>query len=163
VETLLGGIPQELDESLAVVFLRGETHLHAGRYPAARDLYEEVLDRYGWHDTVARELAKVLEAMDQPERACDLYQEIMGNCQSCGARIDPIITHRYAELRFAMGVRAIELLETYLSLAREIPDHRALYFMRVSEIYNVQGHIEEARRFQAFARQAESEQTNVSE
>jgi tetratricopeptide (TPR) repeat protein len=161
-ETLLAGIPQELGESLAVVFLRGETYLQAARYTAARDLYEEVLDRYGWHDTVARELARVLEAMDQPERACDLYQEIMGNCRSCGARIDPIIIHRYAELRFAMGVRTIELLETYLSLAREIPDRRALYFGRVSEIYNVQGHTEEARRFQAFSRQAESEHTNVN-
>ncbi|MBC8417086.1 MAG: hypothetical protein H8E10_00650 [Desulfobacterales bacterium] len=82
----------------------------------------------------------------------------MGRCNSCHARIDPVIKHRYAELCFADGMNGSEILELYLSLAGEIPDNASKYFDRISRLYTAQGNAVEAERFRAFAIRAEAEQ-----
>jgi hypothetical protein len=44
-----------------------------------------------------------------------------------------------------------EVLELYLSLAREFPDHASLYFDRISRIYEKQGTAVASQRFRAFS------------
>ena len=108
--------------------LKGETLQRAGQFDKARDFYRSFLETYGWDDGMAKELAKAHEALHEPSEARRLYREIMGRCSSCHARVDPQIKHNYAEISFAEGVKDQEILEIYLSLAREIPANAALYF-----------------------------------
>jgi tetratricopeptide (TPR) repeat protein len=157
IDALLASLPKGLAESVAAVMLKGETHFRAGRLADARDFYRQFLKVYGWNDTVARELAKAHEALNESAEARAIYREIMGRCVSCHARIDPAIRHRYAELCFANGLYTTEILEIYLALARELPENAALYFDRVSRIYAAQGNPIEAERFRSFARQASGE------
>lgn len=157
VNALLASIPDELAESLAVVLLKGETLYHAGHFEEARNFYRGFLDTYGWNDSVARELAKTYEALDEPASARDIYKEMMGRCNSCHTRIDPLIKHQYAELSFDAGMYGTDILELYLSLAREIPDNAAQYFDRISRIYAAQGNATEAERFRSFSIRAEAE------
>ena len=157
-DVLLESVPHEFAESLAIVLLKGETIFQAGNYEATGDYYHGVLDTYGWDDTVARELAKACEAQDEPDRARDIYREIMDRCNSCHSRIDPVVKHKYAELCFAAGMTGTDILEMYLSLAQEIPGNAALYFDRTSRIYTDQGNASEAERFRAFSARAQAEQ-----
>ena len=157
VDALLASLPEELAESVAVVLLKGETLMRAGRHADARDFYRQILEVYGWNDTVARELAKAHEAQNESAKARAIYREIIGRCDSCRARIDPVIKHRYAELCFADGMYTTEILEMYLALSREIPENAAHYFDRVSRIYAAQGNPNEAERFHSFARRAAAE------
>lgn len=154
VAPLLASVPADLAQSLAMVLLRGETLYHAGDYPAARDYYLNFLETYGWNDMVARTLAKTHEALNDPESARGIYKEMMGRCNTCHQRIDPAIKHKYAELSFAAGMQGTDILEIYLSLAREIPDNQAAYFEKISRIYAAQGNDAEAKRFRSFAAQA---------
>jgi tetratricopeptide (TPR) repeat protein len=156
-DTLLASIPDEFAESVAIVLLKGETLYQAENYEAARDYYHDFLNTYGWNDTVATELAKVYEALDEPDRARDIYKEMMDRCNSCRTRIAPMIKHRYAELCFAVGMYGTEILELYISLAREVPDNAAHYFERISQIYTAQGNDSEAERFRSFSKRAEAE------
>ena len=71
--------------------------------------------------------------------------------------MDPVISHKYAELSFAADIRDVPLLEMYLSLAREIPEKAAMYFDRVSRIYADQGNSDQARRFHSLSKKAEEE------
>ena len=157
VDALLASLPDELAESVAAVLLKGETLMRAGRHTDARDFYRQFLKVYDWNDTVARELAKAHEAVDELAEARAVYREIMGRCDSCRARIEPEIKHRYAELCFIDGLFTTEILEMYLALAREIPENAARYFDRVSRIYSAQGNPTEAERFRSFARRAAAE------
>lgn len=157
VDALLASLAGELAESVAVVLLKGETLMRAGRHADARDFYRQILEVYGWNDTVARELAKAHEALNESAEAGAVYREIIGRCDSCRARIDPVIKHRYAELCFADGLYTTEILEMYLALAREIPENAARYFDRVSRIYAAQDNPTEAERFRSFARRASTE------
>jgi tetratricopeptide (TPR) repeat protein len=157
-DILLESIPHEFAESLAIVLLKGETIFQAGNFEVAGNYYQSVLDTYGWDDTVARELAKACEAQGEPDRARDIYKEIMNQCSSCHSRIDPVVKHKYAELCFAAGMTDTDILEMYLSLAREIPGNAAHYFDRISRIYTDQGNASEAERFRAFSAQAQAEQ-----
>jgi tetratricopeptide (TPR) repeat protein len=157
VDALLASLAGELAESVAVVLLKGETLMRAGRHADARDFYRKILEVYGWNDTVARELAKAHEAQNESAEARAIYREIIGRCDSCRARIDPAIKHRYAELCFADGMHTTEILEMYLALAREIPENAARYFDRISRIYAAQGNPNEAERFRSFARRAAAE------
>ena len=157
VDALLASLPEELAESVAAVLLRGETFMRAGRHADARKFYRQFLEVYGWNDDVARELSKAHEALGESAEARTIYREIIGRCDSCRARIDPAIRHRYAELCFADGQYTTEILETYLALAREIPENAAGYFDRVSRIYAAQGNPTEAERFLSFARRAAAE------
>ena len=156
-DRLLELVPDEFTESLAVFLLKGEALYRAGRFGAARDFYRELMINYGWNETVARHLAAAYEALDDSAGARDIYKEIMGRCSSCQTRIDPVIKHKYAELSFSEGVTDAAVLEIYLSLARDIPDHAALYFDRISRIYSARGNVAEAARFRAFSKKAEED------
>ena len=156
-DILLESVPHEFAESLAIVLLKGETIFQAGNFEATGDYYHGVIDTYGWDDTVARELAKACEAQGEPDRARDIYKEIMDRCTSCHSRVDPVVKHKYAELCFSAGMIDTGILEMYLSLAREIPGNAAHYFDRISRIYTDQGNASEADRFRAFSARAQAE------
>jgi tetratricopeptide (TPR) repeat protein len=150
-ETLLGSVPKELTESVAVYLLRGETYCQAGNFSGAKDFYRNFLATYGWNEHVARALAKTHEAMNEPANARNVYREIMDQCRSCHSRLDPFIKQRYADLCFDSGLYNSEILELYLSLAQEIPAKAVEYLEKVSQIYTAQGNEGEARRFRAIA------------
>jgi tetratricopeptide (TPR) repeat protein len=158
-EALLASLPPHLTKSRAVMHLRGETLYRAGHFEQARDFYRHFLAAYGWDDGMARELAKTHEALNERSEAREQYRQIMGRCSSCHTRVDPEIKHKYAELSFADGHRGSDVLELYLSLAREIPANAAVYFDRISQIYFSQGNAAEGERFRAFALRARAEQS----
>lgn len=157
-EALLASLPPHLAQSRAVMHLRGETLYRAGHFEQARDFYRHFLETFGWDDDMAQELAKAHEALHEWSEARKQYHEIMGRCSSCQARVDPQIKHKYAELSFAEGHKGSDVLEIYLSLAREIPANAAIYFDRISQIYFAQGNATEGERFHAFAQRAQAEQ-----
>jgi tetratricopeptide (TPR) repeat protein len=157
-KALLASLPPHLAQSRAVMHLRGETLYRTGHFEQARDFYRHFLETYGWDDNMAQELAKAHEALSEWPEARKQYREIMGRCSSCQARVDPQIKHKFAELSFAQGHRGSDVLEIYLSLAREIPANAAIYFDRISQIYFAQGNADEGERFQSFSRRAQAEQ-----
>jgi tetratricopeptide (TPR) repeat protein len=150
-ETLLASIPPELTESVAVYLLRGETLYHARKYPEAKLYYQDFLKNYEWNESVARVLAKTHEALGEMANARYIYREIMDQCRSCRARVDPYIKFKYADLCFSSGLYTSEILELYLSLVQEIPAHAAQFYQKISQIYSAQGNEAEAKRFQRFA------------
>ena len=150
-ETLLDSVPGELAESLAVFMMKGETRFHSGNYIAAKELYQNFFQTYGWNEMVARALAKTHEALNEFANARNLYRRIMDECRSCHARIDPFIKQRYADLCFDSGMLNTDILDLYLSLAQEHPARAAEYYEKVSRIYAAQGNQTEAERFRAIA------------
>jgi len=150
-DRLLYAIPEALKESVAVFLLKGETLFQAGNFSAAKEFYRNFLGTYGWNEHVARALAKTHEAMNELANARNVYRQIMDQCSSCHARLDPFIKQRYADLCFDSGMYNDEILELYLSLAQEVPDRAADYFAKVSRIYTALGNEGEARRFRAIA------------
>jgi len=156
-EALLAAVPEELTESVAVYLLKGETHHHAGNFGGAKGFYRNFLATYGWNELVARALAKTHEAMNELANARNVYREIMDQCSSCHARLDPLIKQRYADLCFDSGMYNTEILELYLSLAQEIPTNAADYFEKASRICSAQGNAGEARRFRAIAEKLASQ------
>jgi tetratricopeptide (TPR) repeat protein len=157
-EALLSSLPEELAESTAAYVLRGETFYQAGKYAEAKDFYKNFLKKYEWNESVARALAKSHEALGERTNARYIYGEIMNQCRSCNARLDPEIKQKYADLSFASGLNTTEVLEIYLSLAREIPKNAADYYHKISRIYAAQGNEEEARRFQLIAEKYETKE-----
>jgi tetratricopeptide (TPR) repeat protein len=141
---------------VAAWLLKGETLLRTGDAAGARALYERFIDTYGWHEEVARALARTHEALAQTGEALRLYGEMMKRCTGCGSRVDPDIKQRFADLSFAAGDRSARLLETYLSLAQEAPLIAAGCYEKISRIYADQGNEKEARRFRSFAARAAS-------
>ena len=79
---------------------------------------------------------------------------MMKRCSGCGSRVDPEIKQKYADLSFAAGEHTTQLLELYLSLAREVPQNAAGCYEKVSRIYGSQGNATEERRFRSFAARA---------
>jgi len=156
-EELLSALPRELAESVAGHVLRGETLYHAQNYKEAKVFYRDFLKTYGWHESIARALAKTHEALNEMANARNIYREILDQCNSCHARIDPYIKLKYADLSFASGLNTTEVLELYLSLVKEIPDNKADYYQKISRIYTAQGNKTEARRFELFAEKAKEE------
>jgi tetratricopeptide (TPR) repeat protein len=150
-EALLSSIPEELQESVAVYLLKGEAFFRAGDFSAAKDFYQNFSKSYGFNELIARELAKTHEALKELANARNLYREIMDQCRSCHARIDPLIKQRYADLCFDSGMLNTEVLELYLSLAQELPESAADFYEKVSRIYAVRENDHEARRFRALA------------
>ncbi|MGD8472196.1 MAG: tetratricopeptide repeat protein [Desulfobacteraceae bacterium] len=150
-ETLLDSVPEELNESVAVFILKGETLFHAGNYSGAKELYQNFFRTYSWNEAVARALAKTHEALNEFANARSLYRKIMDQCHSCHDRIDPFIKQRYADLCFDSGMLNSDILDLYLSLAREIPANAAEYYEKVSRIYAAQGNHAEAGRFRTIA------------
>ncbi len=150
-DALLSSVPEELTESIAVYILKGETRFHAGNFSTAKEFYRDFLETYGWNELVARALAKTHEAMNELANARNVYRQIMDQCSSCHARLDPFIKQRYADLCFDSGMYTAEILELYLSLAQEVPGNATDYFEKVSRIYTALGNEGEARRFRAIA------------
>lgn len=150
-EALLRTVPGELQESVAVYLLKGETLFQAGNFSAAKEFYRNFLKSYGFNELIARALAKTHEALKELANARNLYREIMDQCRSCHARIDPFIKQRYADLCFDSGMLNTEVLELYLSLAQELPDGAAVFYEKVSRIYAARQNDHEARRFRAIA------------
>lgn len=157
-EELLDSLPPELEKSVAGHLLRGETLFQAKRYGEAKSFYRNFLNTYEWNESIARALAKTHEALDEMANARNIYSEIMAQCQSCHARIDPYIKQKFADLSFASGLNTTAVLELYLSLAREIPQNAVEYYLKISRIYSAQGNTEEARRFQQISEKYENKE-----
>ena len=162
-EALLTAVPRELTESVAVYILKGETLFHAGNYSGAKELYQNFFTTYGWNEPAARALAKTHEALNEFANARNLYREIMEQCRSCHARIDPFIKQRYADLCFDSGMLNTDILDLYLSLAQEVPANAAEYFAKVSRIYAAQGSHTEAARFRAISEKLETNKKEAFE
>ena len=155
---LLVSLPPDLEQSVAGYLLRGETLFQAGKYSEARAFYRAFLKNYDWHEAIARALAKTHEALGEMANARNIYSEIMAQCHSCRARIDPFIKQKFADLSFASGLNTPAVLELYLSLAREVPQNAVEYYHKISRIYSAQGNLEEARRFQQISEEYESKE-----
>ena len=155
-DTLIDSVPKNFADSLAVRLLRGETRYHAGEFEEAKALYQTFLDDHDWQEKIAVALAKAHEALGENENARRIYQEIMGRCTSCTARINPEIKHKYAELSFAAGIHDSNLLKLYLALAQEMPHNALAYYDKVSRIYAAQGNETQAARFRSIAKGAEA-------
>ncbi len=154
VEALLDSVPEKLTDTIAVLVLKGKTIYQSGNYEEAKIFYKGFLEIYGWHEAIARELAKTCETLGESDNARNIYKEIIGRCTGCNSGIDPEIKDKYAELCFSAGISSTDLLEMYLALAREIPDEADRYFDRISRIYEAQGNSYEAGRFHAFSNRA---------
>ena len=146
-EALLSSLPAELSQSVAACLLRGETLYQAQNYALAKSWYRDFLKTYGWDESIARELAKTHEALNEMANARNLYLQIMQQCSSCGARIDPVVKQKFADLSFASGLNTVEILELYLALAQEMPQNAGIYYEKISRIYEAQGNVDQARRF----------------
>ena len=151
---LLKRSPEGVKQSATILMLLGETYYQAGRYEAARDVFTDCGDKFGDEELVSRALAKTYEAMGDFDKARRLYGEILNTCTSCGARVDPFIKSRFAELSFQSGDTSTRMLEMFLSLVREDPDNRKAYYDRIGKIYEATGHTAEARRYFGFAESA---------
>jgi tetratricopeptide (TPR) repeat protein len=154
-EALLAGLPAELAESVAGYLLRGETLYQAKKYTEAKGFYRNFLKKYEWNEAIARALAKTHEALGERTNARYIYGEIMNQCRSCHARLDPEIKQKFADLSFASGLNTSEVLELYLALAQEFPQNAADYYHKISKIYTAQGNEVEARRFQSISEKYE--------
>ena len=160
-EALLDTVPPEVAESMGVYLLRGETLFHSGRYAEVQSFYTEILDRYGWSEPIAKALAQAYEAQGELENARNMFSEIMGQCRGCGARIDPFVKHKYAELSYTAGRHTTDVLELFLSLAQQIPEKASEYYQRVSRIYEAQGNAEQAQRFRLISEKLASERMTI--
>jgi len=149
-EALLSNCPDELKQTASIRMLLGETFYQAGQYAAARDVFMDCDRQFGNGEMINRALAKTYEAIGDLDSARERYGQILNGCTSCGARVDPFIKYRFAELSFQQGDTSTKVLEMFLSLVREDPDNRREYFDRIAKIYEAGGHTEEARRYQAF-------------
>ena len=157
-EKLLSAIPEELKESVAVYLLRGETFFRRQRYSQAKTLYLDFLQSFGWHEQIARALARTLEAGREIEKARQIYGEILDTCRSCNSRVDPFIKRKFADLSLEAGLYSTEVLEQYLSLAQEDPGRAAEYHQKISRIYSALGNAAEAHRFQLIANKLENKE-----
>jgi tetratricopeptide (TPR) repeat protein len=157
-EKLLSTIPEVLKESVAVYLLRGETFFRRQSYSQAKTLYLDFLQSFGWHEHIARALARTLEAGGETEKARQLYGEILNNCQSCSSRVDPFIKRKFADLSLVAGLYSTKILEHYLSLVQEDPGRAAEYHQKISRIYSALGNEAEARRFELIANELENKE-----
>ncbi len=140
--------PASLRETFPVQMLLGETYFQLERYADAKAIFLACQSRYGQNELLSRALAKTFEATGNAEKAKDIYSRILSGCASCGARTDPFVKRRYAELCFAAGERSSRVLELYFSVAQEDPDSREDCYQRIGEIYAALGNEKEARRYQ---------------
>ena len=157
-ETLLASLPEDLAESVAGYLLRGETLYHAEKYAEAKIFYRDFSKKYEWNEAIARALAKTHEALGERTNARYIYGEILDQCRSCHARVDPYLKQKFADLSFDSGHKTSEVLELYLSLAQEIPQNAADYYQKISRIYTAQGNEVEAQRFQVISEKYEAKE-----
>lgn len=148
---LLDALSPDLAQSMSAYLLRGETLLQAGRNEEAQSYFLNLMETYGWNETVALGLANAHEKLGLIIEARDVYGQMISQCSGCGSRIDPAIKRKYADLSVASGDRSSKVLEYYLALSQEDPANAAHYCLNISQIYVAQGYEAEARRFQAIA------------
>jgi tetratricopeptide (TPR) repeat protein len=158
-QALLDSLSDDQRESLEYCLLRGEALFRAGKRGQAQSFYQDFLRDYGWNTDIARVLADVYEADGELQKAYELYGKILGQCGSCGVRIDPLIKRKYADLSMATGKRNEKILEIYLSLAGQDPANAAGYYQKVSQIYDALGHEKESLRFRLLALGQESDRS----
>jgi len=154
-QELLRACPQELVGSPHILLLRGETLFQAKRFQEAKSLFRDYLKSSGWDENIALSLAKTYEALDEKEKARDLYGDAMDECSSCGSKIAPFIKQRYSDISLECGQYSTKILELYLSLVQEDPDNRGHYYRKISETYSALGNEEEARRYESFVERSE--------
>ncbi|NNG02265.1 MAG: tetratricopeptide repeat protein [Desulfobacteraceae bacterium] len=150
-DDLLARIPESVSRSVATFLLHGEHLFQRKRLDAAKTFYTDCIHNYGSNPVIVRELAKVCEALGQKQEALGIYTDLIGECTGCGARVEPFLKRKYADLNFDLGNASVKILETYLSLAQEDPANAPEYFLRVSAIYAQTGNDAEARRFTEIA------------
>jgi tetratricopeptide (TPR) repeat protein len=148
---LLETLAPELAQSMGAYVLKGETFLKAGRNDEAQSFFHDLIENYGWNETIALGLAKAYEALGQTTRARDVYGDILAQCSGCGTWIDPSIKRKFADLSFASGQYTTKVLEYYLALSQEDPDNAVQYFNNISRIYLALGNQSESKRFQSIA------------
>jgi tetratricopeptide (TPR) repeat protein len=144
---LLQSCPDEHKSSLIVRMMLGETWYLSGKYEDAAQLFEKAINDFGFNEMIARSLAKCLEALGDIQKARDLYGKIISGCLSCGARTDPFIKGRYADLCFQSGDKSSKLLDLFFSLVQEDPDNKYQYYQRIQKIYEDMGNADLARRY----------------
>lgn len=148
---LIEGCPAQLKDTFPLQVLLGETFFQMERFADAKTIFLACQSRYGQNELVSRALAKIFESMGEAEKAKNIYGQILAGCTQCGARTDPFVKRRYAELCFASGERSSRVLELYLSVAQEDPDSREDCYQRIGEIYEALGNVKEARRYQSLS------------
>ena len=150
-QTLLASLSDDQTGSPDYCLLCGETLFRSGENTRAESLYRDFLRDYGWNGDIAQALARSCEANGDLERAHELYGKIMESCGGCGARVDPLVKRKYADLSMATGRQNEKTLEIYLSLAEQDPANAAGYYHNVSRIYADLGHEKESQRFHLIA------------
>ncbi|MBW2561421.1 MAG: hypothetical protein JRE40_11280, partial [Deltaproteobacteria bacterium] len=143
--------PEEIADLPPILHLKGESLGRSGRHREAASFYRDLLQSHGWDEQTALSLAATCEALDEKEEALDLYGEIMTQCSGCGARINPFVKQRYADISVERGDYSAQILGIYLSLIDEDPAGRENHFRKVEQIYTAMGNDREARRYRLFA------------
>ena len=157
-DRLLQASPDTLKLSVPILLLMGETLRRSDKLEEAVSFYLKSIEYLGWQEPIAVALARTYEAAGRNKEALEAYQEIASNCRSCHQRLDPLVRHRYAELRYQAGDVSSDLLETYFALCSENPSDQERYYRRISIIYEQQGYPDEARRYLEIVRQLASRQ-----
>lgn len=142
-----------LSSSIILPLLRGETFFQAGEYQESEKFYLELLkqEHIGQNEVVLRSLARTCQAMEEHDKARDLYAGLMSRCSGCGRMPDFALRRGFADSSFASGVHTTQIVEMFLNLVQEDPENRGDYYMKVSDIYAAQGHEEESLRFRTMA------------
>ncbi len=151
-QELLQSCPRELAESPHILLLRSETLFQAQRFQETKSLLLDYLKSFDWDENIALSLARTYEALDEKEKALDLYGDVMKKCSGCGSRIAPFVKQRYADISLECGQYSPRILELYLSLVQEAPDNKVYYYQKIDEIYTALGNEEEARRYRSLAK-----------
>ena len=151
----LQSCPKELSGNPLVVFLTGETMFQTGNADNAISLYQQYLKESNDEDIILRALGNVYEHTGDVKSAQKIYAQLMNACASCGRRADFDLKKRYADTSFAARQLTVPVLELYLELASADPGHRGEYYDKVSTIYKAMGNDAEAKRFKAFAKDAD--------
>lgn len=143
--------PGEIADLPPILHLKGESLSRAGRHQEAEIFYRDLLESRGWDEHIAISLAATYEALGKKEEALGLYSEAMTQCHGCGARVNPFVKQKYADISMEQGDSSSQILEIYLSLIDEDPGRREVYFGKIEEIYTAMGNEREARRYRLFA------------
>jgi len=151
-ESLIASVPQELKESLQYYLLKGESLFRANKFKEAEKFFVGFTKKYGWNEQIAMATATLHEAKGETGQARDVYGEMISQCTSCGQRVNPLIKKKYADLSLMTGQHSTQVLELYFSLVQDNPENAGQYYQKISQIYELQGNEDEARRFQLIAR-----------
>ncbi|MDO9514932.1 MAG: tetratricopeptide repeat protein [Syntrophales bacterium] len=152
--------PKEIAGMPPILHLKGESLGRSGRHQEAESFYRDLLESHGFDEHTAMSLAATYESLGKEEDALDLYSEIMRQCRGCGARINPFVKQRYADISLELGDHSAQILEIYLSLIDEDPAGRENHFRKVEQIYTAMGNEREARRYRLFANDLSGQPTD---